>query len=145
MTEEIDSKVFISFQSRRFFFMNDIIKVLFPICVLTWRVKNYVSRQGEGINNRNESTKYNNYFVQLLFCYGKNTFAVKLEIYFPSQRGEQLFVEKYLINAVCTTVEFFPQCYGNLEKKEKVSSGFERNTRKLKEQSVTKRIQSEDG
>ena len=32
-------------------------KVLLPICTLTWRVNNYVSRQGEGINRRNESTK----------------------------------------------------------------------------------------
>ena len=32
-------------------------KVLFPICTLTWRVNKYVSRQGEGINRRNESTK----------------------------------------------------------------------------------------
>ena len=29
----------------------------FPFCTLTWRVNNYVSRQGEGINRRNESTK----------------------------------------------------------------------------------------
>ena len=33
-----------------------VIKVLFPICILTWRVNNYVSLQGRGLNRRNEST-----------------------------------------------------------------------------------------
>ena len=32
-------------------------KVLFPICNLTWRVNIYVSRQGKGIDRRNEGTK----------------------------------------------------------------------------------------
>ena len=41
-------KVFISRQSRRPFpVINNMIKVLFPICTLFWRVNNYVSRQGE--------------------------------------------------------------------------------------------------
>ena len=39
-----------------FSFVNKMIKVLFIVCTLTWRVKNYVSRQGESINRRNEST-----------------------------------------------------------------------------------------
>ena len=30
-----------------FSFVNNMIKVLFPICTLIWRVKNYVSRQGK--------------------------------------------------------------------------------------------------
>ena len=29
-------------------------EVLFPICTLTWRVSNYVFRQGKGINRRNK-------------------------------------------------------------------------------------------
>ena len=29
------------------------IKVLFPICTLTWRVNNYIYRQGKSINRRN--------------------------------------------------------------------------------------------
>ena len=33
-----------------------ICKVLFPNCTLTWRVNNYVSRQGKGMNRRKEST-----------------------------------------------------------------------------------------
>ena len=30
-----------------FSFVNNMIKVLFPICTLIWRVNNYVSRQGK--------------------------------------------------------------------------------------------------
>ena len=56
MKEETDGDVFISRQSRHFPFMDDMIKVLFPICTLSWRVNNYVSRQGKGINRRNKST-----------------------------------------------------------------------------------------
>ena len=50
-------KLFISRQSRHSVFDVSIMLVLFPICTLIWRVNNYVSRQGEGINRRNESTK----------------------------------------------------------------------------------------
>ena len=36
--------------------IDNMIKVLIRICILNWRVNNYVSRQGKGINRRNEST-----------------------------------------------------------------------------------------
>ena len=39
--------LFTSRQSRDFDFDVVIFKVLFPICTLNWRVKNYVSRQGK--------------------------------------------------------------------------------------------------
>ena len=58
--EEMDGMAFISRQSRHICFVIIMIKVLFPtlsICTLTWRVNNYVSRQGKGINRRNESIK----------------------------------------------------------------------------------------
>ena len=46
--EEMDGRVFISRQSRHpFSLINNIIKVLFPICTLIWRANNYVSRQGK--------------------------------------------------------------------------------------------------
>ena len=46
--EEMDRRVFISRQSRHpFCLIKNMIKVLFPICTLIWRVKNYVSRQGK--------------------------------------------------------------------------------------------------
>ena len=48
---------------------NDINKVLFPICTLTWRVNNYVSRQAKDINRREESTNYLFKIVLLLFSY----------------------------------------------------------------------------
>ena len=46
--EEMDGRVFISRQSRHPFpLIYNMIKVLFPICTLIWRVNNYVSRQGK--------------------------------------------------------------------------------------------------
>ena len=53
MKEEMDGEVFISRQSRHFSFIDSIFKVLFRICTLNWRVNNYVSCQGKGINRRN--------------------------------------------------------------------------------------------
>ena len=38
-------------------------EVLFHICTLTWSVNNYVSRQGKGINRRNENTITNMIFL----------------------------------------------------------------------------------
>ena len=48
-----------------FYFDIVIYKVLFPICTLTWRVHNYVSRQGKGIIRRNEKTKGHNFVTFL--------------------------------------------------------------------------------
>ena len=46
--EEMDGRVFISRQSRHPFpLINNMIKLLFPICTLIWRVNNHVSRQGK--------------------------------------------------------------------------------------------------
>ena len=56
MKEEMDGDVFNYRQSRHFSFLDIMIKMLFPICTLNWRVINYVSHQGKGINKRNEST-----------------------------------------------------------------------------------------
>ena len=52
----MDGEVFISRQSWHFSFIDNMIKVLFPFCTLNWRVHSYVSRQGKGMNRRNEST-----------------------------------------------------------------------------------------
>ena len=41
-------------ESAFFVFIANMMKVIFPICTLTWRVNNYVSRQGKGIYRRNE-------------------------------------------------------------------------------------------
>ena len=52
----MEGKVFFSRQSRHFPFVGNMIKVLSSICTLTWRENNYLSRQGKGLNRRNEST-----------------------------------------------------------------------------------------
>ena len=56
MKGEMDGEVFIFHQSFFFSVVNSMVKVLFPVCTLTWRVNNYVSRQGKVMNWRNEST-----------------------------------------------------------------------------------------
>ena len=48
--------------SRHFSFIDNMIKVLFPVCTLIWRLNNYVSLQEKGINGKNEST--NNIIVE---------------------------------------------------------------------------------
>ena len=66
MKEEMDGEVFISRQSRHFPFIDNMIKLLFPICTLIWRVNNYVSRQEKG--RRNENTIINVAFWYCTFC-----------------------------------------------------------------------------
>ena len=56
MEEEMDGKVFVSRQSWHFSSVNNMVKVLLPICTLNWRVDIYDSRQGNGLYSRNEST-----------------------------------------------------------------------------------------
>ena len=50
-------KLFIYRQSWRSDFDVSKIKALFPVCTLTWRVNKDASRQREGIDRRNKSTK----------------------------------------------------------------------------------------
>ena len=59
MKEEMNGEVIISRQSWLFSFIDNMIKIFSPICTLNWRVNNYVSRQGRGIDKRNESTNSN--------------------------------------------------------------------------------------
>ena len=57
MSEKMVGKFFISSRQSRHFDLGLVFcKVLFPICTLTWRLTNYVSRQGKGIKKRMEST-----------------------------------------------------------------------------------------
>ena len=56
MNGEMDGAVFISRQSRNFSFLDNMIIVLFPICILNWRVNNYISRQEKSLSKGNEST-----------------------------------------------------------------------------------------
>ena len=65
----MDGKVFISRQSRHpFSLINNMIKVLFRICTLIWRVNNYVFRQGKGINDRNEIIELQPLGLLLALC-----------------------------------------------------------------------------
>ena len=68
MREEEDGKLFITRQSRLSNFEVIFFYTLFPICTLTWRAKNYVSRQGKGIKRRNESTRHNIIIVKSENC-----------------------------------------------------------------------------
>ena len=49
----MDGEVVFSRQSGHFDFDVVIYKVFSPICTLTWRVNDYVSRHGKGMNRRN--------------------------------------------------------------------------------------------
>ena len=55
MKEDIDGEVFISSQSLHFSFLDIMIRLLFPICTLNWRVNIKVSCQGKDIYRKNES------------------------------------------------------------------------------------------
>ena len=78
-------------------FLVTIIKVLFPICTLTWCVNNYVFLQGRGLKRRNEGTMNNMIFVyhctKLLdyFCLTELTLIGPKLFYF--KRKNYIFVE----------------------------------------------------
>ena len=70
MKEKMDGTVFTSRQSRHFPYEQNMIKVLFPICTLTWRINNYVSCQGKSINWRKEGTMVINHNKMQLLVVG---------------------------------------------------------------------------
>ena len=111
MKEEMDGEVFISHQSRHFSFIDKMMKVLFHTCTLIWRVNNYVSRQGKGINRRNEST----IFIIIQFvafrCCTKFDIINCLHFLKPFSliiRGDYHFCYKKNFNSVFTTDRTFP-------------------------------------
>ena len=53
-------------ESASFAFIVIMNKILFPICTLTWRVNNYVFRQGKSINRRSDSTI--NFMIIVYHC-----------------------------------------------------------------------------
>ena len=58
MRDEMDGKVvYFPPESAFELLMLYFVRVLFPIFTLTWRADNYVSRQGKGLNRKNEKTK----------------------------------------------------------------------------------------
>ena len=57
MKKEMDGSVFVSRQSRQYSFINNMIKVLFPICTLSCRVNNYERETPENTkNNQSQNT-----------------------------------------------------------------------------------------
>ena len=68
MKEKKDGKMFISHQVQHFSSIDYMIKALFPIRSLIWRVNNYVTGQTKGINSRNESTNSIIKFCSLWYC-----------------------------------------------------------------------------
>ena len=85
---KMDGKVFVFRQCRHFPFIVKIIKVLFPICTLTRRVKIWASRQGKSIRRSNESTNVQEFFqsfdyqltVEIVTSY---LFKINFYRYFP--------------------------------------------------------------
>ena len=130
----------ISRQSRQFLFVDNKNKILLFIYTLTWRVRNYVSLQGNVINRRNESTNIQEpcyqFFIQLIVnidtcCYFEELRFVALSI----------LVETYKNNSVFTTTEIFLFKNGNSEKQEKVGGRYKREPRGLtKERPVKKHV-----
>ena len=55
MKGEMDGKMFASRKSWHLSVVDSMNNLLFTIRTLTWRVNDYVSRQGKGINRRNGS------------------------------------------------------------------------------------------
>ena len=53
----MDEKLFISRQNWHFSFVDNMIKMLFPLSTSTWLVKDFASRQAKGINRRIDCTK----------------------------------------------------------------------------------------
>ena len=56
MREEMDAKGIYFPPESAFSLLILFLYVLFPICTLTWRTNKHISRQGRGINKKNEST-----------------------------------------------------------------------------------------
>ena len=94
-------------------------KVFFPFCTLTWRVNNYVSHEGTGINGRNESTKNIDKFLLIFstltfnWLYGL-WLAIHLRSNFPVSLPSWI---KDTNNSVFTTFEHISrQNDGNVKK-----------------------------
>ena len=54
----MDEKMFISRKESAVFFIVEMIKVFFLICMVTWLANNFVYRQGQGINTSTEITTF---------------------------------------------------------------------------------------
>ena len=88
-------KLFISRQSRHSDFNVSVMLVRFPICFLIWRVNNYVSRQGKGLNSKNESTQRNCCY---LLCYNNiESFYFVSYVYFLTAKNLIFQIKKFSV------------------------------------------------
>ena len=84
----MDGEVFFSQHSWYFSIIDKMIKVLFPICTLSWRVNIYVSRQGKGMKRRNERVIIIVLIVRLLKLYTFCHNCLSLFIPVPQSKEE---------------------------------------------------------
>ena len=75
-------------------FIDYIIEVLFPLCTLIWHKKYYVSRQGKGINRRNESNLLiiKNCSLWVLYVLLKSLIVLSSLKHFPHNRRRSNFL-----------------------------------------------------
>ena len=116
--DERNGEVFYSRPSRHFSLIDNTIGVLFLIFTFNWRVNNYVSRQGKGINRRNESIIIIIKICSLWYCI---QFLKKSTVCFHWNfsliiRRDQHFCYK-IKNSIQSSqlTELFPQNHGNVE------------------------------
>ena len=111
-------------------FIVNMIKVLFPICTLTWRVNIYVSRQGKDVNRRNEST----IIVNISAYFSMLTIKLTVKIV-TSHLFDHIFryfsklIENYKIMQSSILLNTFPSRNDNIKKQVKVGSCVKGNTR----------------
>ena len=98
------------------FFLYNMIKVLFPICALNWRVNIYGFCQGKCINRRNGSTnifyKLQPFGIVLKFDIINCLFLLKL---FPHNKGDHFLLQNQKLIWYLQLTELLPQNHGNIE------------------------------
>ena len=106
-------------------FLVNMVKVLFPNCTLTWRVNNYASRQGKGINRKYESIIKRIIIIIALYCL---TFSEYFSIWLTVVDWKPTFVENNNFSCVKINLRYkiiqssqllrfsLFQDYGNVEK-----------------------------
>ena len=84
-------------QRRHFSFIDIIVKVLFAICTLNYRVKIFVSRQGKTTNRRNESTTNSLWICSLWPCthFWNHYLLAFVETLFLHNRGDRYLLLQF--------------------------------------------------
>ena len=128
-------------------FVLNMIEVLFPVCTLTWRANNYVSRQQKSIKRRNESTIFdfivigeiNIFVIQLNVLHWKR-FSIKRKTTFC--HDQEFNWNKNLLSLQNSRV-FCPFWnYGNGKKHVKDGNCFKGNARNHLKKPVAEQLPS---